>query len=187
VVDLLDALDVATAEFRWRLATVDAAQWDAPTPCDEWDVRYLVAHVVGGHQFAALVLDGSTAGDAFGVVMSTTVLGPDPLADHDEMAARQRVGFRRPGSLSAMVDHPAGPISGADFLSMRVFDVTVHAWDLARATGGDEQLDGELAETVLTALAALEQGLGFGIVAVGTATADDPPLARLLDLSGRRA
>ena len=70
--DLLDALDVATAEFRSRLATVDAAQWGAPTPCDEWDVRFLVAHVVGGHQFAALVLDGSTASDAFGVVMSSS-------------------------------------------------------------------------------------------------------------------
>ena len=186
VVDLLDALDVATSEFRARLATIDAAQWGAPTPCDDWDVRYLVAHVVGGHQFASLVLDGSSAGDAFGAVMASPVLGPDPLLDHDDMVARQRLGFRRPGSLSSMVDHPAGPISGADFLAMRVYDVTVHAWDLARATGGDEQLDGELADAALAAAAALEDGLGFGIVPVGATSADDPALARLLDLSGRQ-
>jgi uncharacterized protein (TIGR03086 family) len=183
---LLDALDVAVSEFRSRLAAIADDQWAAPTPCEEWDVRFLVAHVVGGHRFSSLVLDGSSADDAIAAVMSSSVLGVDPLRDHDEMASAQRLGFRRPGTLSSTVDHPAGPISAADFLTMRVFDVTVHAWDLARATGGDEQLDPELAAAALVAIAGLEHGLGFAIVPIGATSDGDPPLARLLDLSGRR-
>ena len=58
--DLLDGLDLAVAEFRRRLVEVDAESWTRPTPCDGWDVRYLVAHVVGGNRFAQLVLDGAT-------------------------------------------------------------------------------------------------------------------------------
>jgi uncharacterized protein (TIGR03086 family) len=185
-VDLLDALDAAVGEFRSRLASIGAEQWVAPTPCAEWDVHFLVAHVVGGHRFASLVLAGTSADEAFAAVTASTVLGPDPLLDHDEMAARQRQGFRRPGALASAVDHPAGPISAVAFLAMRVFDVTVHAWDLARATGGSEVLDAELAEAALASIAGLEDGPGFGIVPRRAVGDDAPALARLLDLSGRR-
>ena len=185
--ELLDALDVAVAEFRARLATVGAQDWTLPTPCDEWDVRFLAAHVVGGHLFASQVLDGQSADDAIAALMSAPVLGDDPLRRHDELAAAERRGFRRPGRLDEVVDHPAGTITGAEFLAMRVFDVTVHTWDLARATGGNEQLDSALAARTLEAIIALERGPGFGIAATGACTDDDPALVRLLDLSGRRS
>ena len=47
-----------------------ADEWVKPTPCDEWDVRYLVAHVVGGNRFASSVLSGASAQAAMGSVMS---------------------------------------------------------------------------------------------------------------------
>ena len=147
--DLLDGLDLAVAEFRRRLLEVDAESWARPTPCDGWDVRYLVAHVVGGNRFAQLVLDGSTAHDAMEVVLGGDLLGSDPVAAYDEIAARQREAFRTVGALDTVIDHPAGSITGGQFLELRVFDVTVHAWDLARSIDGDEQLDAALATTVL--------------------------------------
>ena len=185
-VDLLDALDVAVGEFRGRLVGVADDTWAMPTPCDGWDVRYLVAHVVGGHRFTVLVLDGATAREALGVVLGGQVLGARPVDDHDEWAAAQRRALRRPGALESIVDHPAGPITGGELLAMRVFDVTVHAWDLARAADGDERLDPELAAAVLDVVLALPNGPGFGIVPVGAAVDTDPPQVRLLDLSGRR-
>ncbi len=121
------------------------------------------------------------------VMGGAPVLGDDPLADHDAMAALQRAGFRRAGALVSTVEHPAGTISGGEFLAMRVFDVTVHAWDLARATGGDEGLPTELAGAALAAFTGLTEGPGFGIVAVGAVPDDAPALAQLLDRSGRRA
>jgi hypothetical protein len=63
----------------------------------------------------------------------------------------------------------------------------VHAWDLAKATSGDERIDDRLAAFALRAITALDGGPGFGIIATGTTTDTDPPLARLLDISGRAA
>ena len=184
--DVLDALDLAVAEFRARLVDVGETEWLLATPCEEWDVRFLVAHVVGGHMFAARVLSGAAADDAMTAVMSSSVLGDDPLGRHDRLADAQRRGFRRPGVLEEPVDLPGGSTPGAAFLAMRVFDVTVHTWDLARATGGDEHVDDGLAACALEALTRLDAGPGFGIVATGASTEADTALARLLDLSGRR-
>jgi uncharacterized protein (TIGR03086 family) len=186
--ELLDALDAATAEFRRRLVDVTDDQWSDPTPCDGWDVRYLVAHVVGGNRFGAMVLAGSTAEQAIGSVMTATMLGSRPLDDYDSSIAEQRRGFRRPGALADVCDHPAGATTGAQFLALRVFDLSVHAWDLARAIGGDEQLDVELCHVVLDVLTALAEsgGPGFGMVPVGRTTSSDSTQAQVLDLSGRQ-
>jgi hypothetical protein len=54
--------------------------WSLDTPCSEWDVHYLVAHVVGGNRFAASVLAGMTASDAMEQVMSAPQLGADAMA-----------------------------------------------------------------------------------------------------------
>jgi hypothetical protein len=55
--------------------------------------------------------------------------------------------------LADVCDHPDGTTTtGAQFLALRVIDVSVHAWDLARAIGGDEQLDVELCHLVLDVL-----------------------------------
>jgi uncharacterized protein (TIGR03086 family) len=132
------------------------------------------------------VLSGSTARDALGVVMGAAVLGDDPVAAYDDVAARQREAFRAAGALAAVIDHLAGSITGRQFLELRVFDVTVHAWDLARAVGGDEQLDAALVSTVLDVMTAMPDGPGFGIEPRGETTAADSPQDRLLDLSGRR-
>jgi uncharacterized protein (TIGR03086 family) len=185
-VDLLDGLDLSVAEFRRRLVAVDADDWTRPTPCDGWDVRYLVAHVVGGNLFAHLVLNGATTSEAMAVVMSGSLLGDDPVGAYDEIASQQRGAFRAAGALDAPVDHPAGSITGRDFLELRVFDVTVHAWDLARAIDGDEELDPALANAVLDVVTAMADGPGFGIEPLGEATSTDSPQVRLLDLSGRR-
>jgi len=45
--DLLPALDAATDQFRRHLSLVGDDAWTAATPCTDWDVQYLVAHVVG--------------------------------------------------------------------------------------------------------------------------------------------
>ena len=87
---------------------------------------------------------------------------------------------------ASVTQNPAGSITGADFLAMRVFDVTVHTWDLARATGSDERIDDGLASAALEAITRLDTGPGFGIVATGTRLDSDPALDQLLDLSGRR-
>ncbi len=183
--DQLDALDRATSEFAGRLGAVAADQWRAPTPCDDWDVRYLVAHVVGGNRFASLVLAGQAASTAIEQIMSTPQLGAAPLDDFGGSAEAQRRLFRTDGVLELDVDHPLGTIPASRLLAFRIVDLAVHAWDLAVAIDGDRDLDGALVVTVLDLIAGLPDGLGFGIEPRGLVGADAAPQPRLLDLVGR--
>ena len=187
-VDLLSALDAATDEFGRRLALVGERAWGDPTPCAGWDVHYLVAHVIGGNRFATLVLGGMTAVGCH-------------RAGHVLTAARQRrdggmvddVGRRRPRPSPrtrrwcdrSTIRSARSPAS--EFLRFRVFDITLHAWDLARSIGAGEQLDAGLVEAVLDIVDDGPPGMGFGIEALGNVTVDADPQARLLDLTGRPA
>jgi uncharacterized protein (TIGR03086 family) len=83
-----------------------------------------------------------------------------------------------------------GEVSGRRLAGMRCFDLVVHAWDLARATGGDEDLPADLATDLVAQLqpaAAYLAGSGaFGQGTSGDLPDDAPALHRLLDLTGRR-
>jgi uncharacterized protein (TIGR03083 family) len=45
---------------RGVIAGVRPGQWAAPTPCQGWDVRALVNHVVAGNLWAAELAAGTT-------------------------------------------------------------------------------------------------------------------------------
>jgi uncharacterized protein (TIGR03086 family) len=183
--DTLTALDSATTAFRRLLVLVAEDDWTARTPCPDWDVHYLVAHVVGGNRFASLVLDGHTSEQAVAAVMSATQLSADPVTDFDDSAAGQRARFRRDGALTRNVGHPLGDLPGRRLLGLRVFDLAVHSWDLATAVGLDGTLDEALTESVLAIMGGEVPGLRFGIRPRGEAGPDAAPMERLLDLAGR--
>jgi uncharacterized protein (TIGR03086 family) len=183
--DLLNALEVATEEFGQRLAAVDQDGWTGATPCSDWDVHYLSAHVIGGNRFAVLILGGMSASDAIEEVMSAPQLGDDALAAWAITSAAQLDVFKA-ALLERRVDHPLGEITGREFLEFRVFDMTLHAWDLARAIGASERLDAELVDAVLGIVENGPAGMGFGIMVLGETDDTDSPQARLLDLTGRR-
>jgi hypothetical protein len=78
----------------------------------------------------------------------------------------------------------------AQLLGFRIGGLTLHAWDLARASGGDEALDSELVEAVWAQLSPMapfiaETGV-FGVGPSGEVGEGAPLQVRLLDLSGRR-
>ena len=185
--DLLDALDAAAEEFGRRLVLVPAAGWTLATPCPAWDVRYLVAHVVGGNRFAVSILGGMTSADAIDHVMSTPQLGDDPISSWRASANDQHLAFTTDGALARRVDHPLGPMSARHFLEFRILDLTLHAWDLAQAIAADGRLEPDLVEAVLTIIEHGPPGMGFGLTPLGQAAEDAPAQTRLLDLTGRAA
>jgi uncharacterized protein (TIGR03086 family) len=132
-----------------------------------------------------MVLAGSTAAEAMEAVMGTEQLGPDPLRDFEESAATQRDRFGQSGTLENVVSHPLGDLSGERFLRMRVFDVALHAWDLATAIGRDATLDDALVAYVLRTVRQEAPGVGFDIEPCGDVGPDASALEQLLDLSGR--
>jgi len=184
--DLTNALDQATDEFGRRLALVRPDGWAHATPCEGWDVHYLAAHVVGGNRFAVSILRGMSASEAIERVMSEPQLGDEPMTAWTTSAAEQRDAFHASGAMERRIDHPLGEITGRQFLEFRLFDVTLHAWDLARSIGADEQMNAQLVDVVLGIVQHGPVGMGFGITALGEADAAAPAQARLLDLTGRR-
>ena len=95
--------------------------------------------------------------------------------------------FREPGALARTAHHPAGERTGAQLLEMRVLDVAVHTWDLARAIGADESLDPDVVAFALTLQDTFEAGRERGSFAPPPGeTPADLQLKPSLHLSGRR-
>jgi uncharacterized protein (TIGR03086 family) len=125
------------------------------------------------------------AAAAIELVMSTPQLGDDAVEAWTTTGAAQVAAFREPGALSRPVDHPLGELTGEGFLRFRIFDISIHAWDLARAIGVDDELAPALVDAVLSIVEAGPPGMGFGIEPVGGDQPGASPQARLLALTGR--
>jgi uncharacterized protein (TIGR03086 family) len=130
---------VAADGFRARLRGV--GDWAAPTPCAEWDVRALVNHVVRGNLNYAALVRGASGAD-FLRMRDVDALGDDPHTAFDRSVEVCAAAFD--GALDSVLDYPLGRIRGTQALGIRTADTVVHTWDLARAVGGDERLDGNL-------------------------------------------
>lgn len=184
-----ELLDLATEVFRDRLAAVRPDQWDLPTPCEDWTVRDLVAHVVGGNAMVVVLAGGASTEDGLAVFSGTT-LGDDALAQFTSGAAEQAAVFAQEGAAERTFHHPAGDMPGAMVLGFRIGDLAIHAWDLARATGGDETLPDELVSAVHATLLPMAPVIGsIGVFGEGPSLAEDAdasPQERMLDLAGRR-
>jgi uncharacterized protein (TIGR03086 family) len=126
--------------FEQRLGAIDAAQWSAATPCDDWDVRTLVNHVVGELLWIPPLLEGRTiaeVGDRF----DGDILRSNPLVTARSAAADALVAASQPGAHERIVHLSFGDFTGGDYLGQVVSDVIIHSWDLARAIGAEDRLD----------------------------------------------
>lgn len=167
--------------FTDKVAAVPADAWDAPTPCDDWTARQLVGHVV------------DTQGMFLGFVGRSL---PDdlPSVDDDPLAAWTAAR----ATVQADLDEPER--AGAEFEGMfgrqtfaqgvdrfLAFDLVVHGWDLARATGQDDRIDPEDVARVQAAAEAFGGNLrgpgAFGDAVEPPDGADDQQ--RLLAYLGR--
>ena len=83
-----------------------------------------------------------------------------------------------------------GDLPGSAVLGFRIGDLTLHAWDLATAVGGTEELPEALVEKVWADLEPLSDNIAtigiFGDGPSGDVPEDAPLQTRLLDLVGRR-
>ncbi len=185
----LDILTRATKDFSERLDAVGAHEWDTPTPNDEWNVRQVVAHVVGGNNMALALLEGASAEEAKALLDASETLD-DPVAAFHSSSVAQATAFAQVGALERVCHHPLMDVSGEQLLGFRFMDLSLHAWDLARALRLEETLDEVVVDAVWTNMSPLAPFIGtLGIFGEGPsgAVSDDAPLQlRLLDLTGRR-
>lgn len=134
---------------------VATERWDVPTPCSEWDTRHLVHHVVEENLWAPPLLAGATV-EEIGPAFEGDLLGDDPAAAWEDSAGPAAAASAEV-DLDATVHLSFGDVPASEYVWQLTADATVHAWDLARATGGDERLDEELVAAVLEWFTGREQ------------------------------
>ncbi len=165
------------------LAVVDAVpadRWDAPTPCEGWSARDVVAHLVETQRefLTGRGLDLGAAPD----------LG-DPAAALRQHAGRVLTAVGDPAVADAGYDGFSGPTTVGETLEQfYVWDLVVHRWDLATATGQDARLgDAELDRIESGARTWGEALYAEGICERAEAPAGADRQARVLAVVGRRA
>jgi uncharacterized protein (TIGR03083 family) len=143
-----------TARIGEYLGTLSPSDWSTQSACDAWQVRDVVAHMIGAIDLFGANIAKGAAGDA---------APPEgfPPAGEGDMAARLEANAQRAidlgnrlGSellatfnerriqfddvLSRLVEpdsekpcyHPAGTISVETYLNLRITELIVHEWDI---------------------------------------------------------
>jgi uncharacterized protein (TIGR03086 family) len=129
-----DRFELVAAGFDRRVRAVPAEKWDAQSPCEEWKAREIVVHVVGNYR--------SMAAQATGGEAETMGADEDPVQAWTDAYNRMQVLAQDPETLAQTVSGPTGPTPLEQILGALIaMDTHIHTWDLARAVGGDEQLD----------------------------------------------
>lgn len=171
----------AHREFGRRIAAVD--DWNAPTPDKEWTVDDLVRHVVREQQWIPPLLAGLTLDQARRRVEP---LGDDLVSEWHTHSALATAAWQA-ASPDASVQLSYDTVTVLDYLREQVSDVTIHSWDLARATAADEILDSALIEAVWTVFEPQRDALeASGLFDSPVPMPEDAPLqSRLLALTGR--
>jgi uncharacterized protein (TIGR03086 family) len=185
-VDIAALHEKALASTRRYVAGTSLDQMADATPCEGWDVRTLLNHIVSGNEWAAELASGKTI-EEVGDRLDGDVVGDEPLATYDASAQRAAAAFNAPGALEAPCAVSYGPVPGEVYAGHRFIDVLIHGWDLAVATGQNPSLDPALVAAcweVVEPQAELLAGSGmFGTEQ--TATDDADPQTRLLAMLGR--
>jgi len=171
----------AHREFGRRIAAVE--DWTAPTPDKEWTVGDLVRHVVQEQQWIPPLLAGLTLDQARRRV---DPLGDDLAAEWHTHSTLATAAWQA-ASADASVQLSYDTVTVLDYLREQVSDVTIHSWDLARATAADEVLDEALIEAVWTVFEPQRDALeASGLFDSPVPMPEDAPLqSRLLALTGR--
>lgn len=131
--DLLDLYDRSSA---WTLGKVAAAAplLDLPTPCDGWDVRTLLNHLLATQHYFA----GSARGEDVAAPSDEPpqLLSEDPTADFERARHEVLTAYAEDG-----VVERTGPALGIAFS-----DQLLHGWDLAIAIGQSAVMPEDLAQ-----------------------------------------
>jgi len=141
-----DTLEEAFASTRKVLANIKDDQLGDPTPCQTWDVRQVINHIIAGaHWFG----ESTDAGEG-APQHEDDFAGGDRLEAFDEGVKKAVTAFNAPGAQEKIVNLPFGEFPGAIFMALATTDAFTHGWDLARATGQDAaRLNPDLAKQLL--------------------------------------
>lgn len=108
-------------------------QLDLPTPCSEWKVLDLLGHVTTG----SCLFAASIRGEEFEMGNPTDRVGEDHAASFREAFDSFSAAIDEADDFDVLIPMPFGETPLSMVLEVLGFDVLLHCWDLAQATGQD--------------------------------------------------
>lgn len=180
VSETVDRYRRVMAGFTSRVNGVTPAQWSSATPCPDWTVRDLVAHVIGVQRGVVARLDEAQSVEAD--------RNSDLQAQWLDASRAVTEALADEGRASKVVGGMFGEQSFESLVGRMVCaDLLAHTWDLARATGQDETLDPAAVSSAREFLAPLDDKIrapgGFAAKIEPSADVDDQ--TRFLNFCGR--
>jgi uncharacterized protein (TIGR03086 family) len=127
------------------------AQWSAPTPCDDWDVRDVLNHTVGGMRIFTAQLTGKDPG----ADQEADWLGDDPRGRFTAAADADRSAWGSPDAPAMTVTISLGALPGPMAGVVHLTEIVVHGVDLAVATGHEQLIDQQLCHGLLGTMRAM--------------------------------
>lgn len=129
---VIDLFDRATTWTQGKIASLTPEQLDAQTPCEDWDVRALLNHLLAGQRmFVRSARGEERAAPPSG--QPPDLVGDDPAAQFEAARRESLDAFRAAGDDQARL------------IGIAFADSLIHGWDLAKATGQDATMPGDLA------------------------------------------
>lgn len=148
--DRIDQLNRTQTVARRIIGAITDDQLRLPTPCSEWDVRDILAHVLDGDLLTIDWINGVTPlpREQRTREFFDQFLGDAPV----EVVLARLAAFNElvvGGDLDRVVTTRMGEFSVGDLAEKRIADLVAHLWDLAIATGQPVDYDPELVDSVL--------------------------------------
>jgi uncharacterized protein (TIGR03086 family) len=143
--------------------TVTPADLPRPTPCADWNLAQLLAHMTVQHRGFAAAARGDGADLAHWDAASVAgVVASDPVGTYAAAAADVLEAFAADDALETSFALPEfGPgaqVPGETALGFHFVDYVVHGWDVARAIDAPFTLPGDVISAVLPLVLAVPDG-----------------------------
>ncbi len=182
-------LAAAAAEAARVVGGVPEHAMDGATPCDDWDLRTLVNHLIlwTSHSAERRAHGESVAED---LMSKDFTADPGYAQDYAAQIARAVAAWSNPAAWERDLGVIGASTPAADVAGMLVAEMVLHGWDTAKATGQEYTCDDDVAALVLATVEAqgelFRQYQGFAAVVPAPEGEEHVTvLDRALRLSGR--
>jgi uncharacterized protein (TIGR03086 family) len=149
--DPIERIERATAVANDKVRGVRADDLGKPTPCPEFDLRGLLNHMIGG-----LGMLTTAAGGGKAAIPEGDQFGANPGEDYERRRGELLQALGGPGVLDRNWEMPFGSMPGAMMANIAFMEHLTHAWDVAKASGQDSTLPGDLVEECMAVVTPMD-------------------------------
>lgn len=181
-----DLFREATKEANSCIIRINPDQLKSPTPCDEWNLRDLVQHMVNEMAWVPDMLAGKTI-DEIGDAHDGDLLGSDPVSAWRQVLEAAQAAVDK-ASLTDTVHLSYGDFAANYYIREAGSDMLIHGWDVGQALYCDLVFNRKAAQAVYDFIKPREaefKGSGLFGEVVPT-NAGDSLQTKLLALYGRQ-